>query len=231
MLLTILMNQQTKNKIHYLILKTHSLTGIVPVGAFLVLHFSINSLRTVGVWPYQISIDIINNLPFLIWIEAGFILAPLMFHSLVGFYIYFSGKSNPFRYNYPHNWMYTLQRLSGAVVFVFLIYHLATTVVPKVWYGNTQFEAAPYLINVMNQEFKSWDGRIIYAIGIVAATFHFSSGLWGFCISWGILIGRRAQTNAGYIFALFGLVLTIMGLATVVEFSLHPVGVEPTEPG
>jgi len=225
------MNQQTKNKIHYLILKTHSLTGIVPVGAFLVLHFSINSLRTVGVWPYQISIDIINNLPFLIWIEAGFILAPLMFHSLVGFYIYFSGKSNPFRYNYPHNWMYTLQRLSGAVVFVFLIYHLATTVVPKLWYGNTQFEAAPYLINVMNQEFKSWDGRIIYAIGIVAATFHFSSGLWGFCISWGILIGRRAQTNAGYIFALFGLVLTIMGLATVVEFSLHPVGVEPTEPG
>jgi len=231
MFLTILMNQQTKNKIHYLILKTHSLTGIVPVGAFLVLHFSINSLRTVGVWPYQISIDIINNLPFLIWIEAGFILAPLMFHSLVGFYIYFSGKSNPFRYNYPHNWMYTLQRLSGAVVFVFLIYHLATTVVPKLWYGNTQFEAAPYLINVMNQEFKSWDGRIIYAIGIVAATFHFSSGLWGFCISWGILIGRRAQTNAGYIFALFGLVLTIMGLATVVEFSLHPVGVEPTEPG
>lgn len=225
------MNQQTKNKIHYLILKTHSLTGIVPVGAFLVLHFSINSLRTVGVWPYQISIDIINNLPFLIWIEAGFILAPLMFHSLVGFYIYFSGKSNPFRYNYPHNWMYTLQRLSGAVVFVFLIYHLATTLVPKLWYGNTQFEAAPYLINVMNQEFKSWDGRIIYAIGIVAATFHFSSGLWGFCISWGILIGRRAQTNAGYIFALFGLVLTIMGLATVVEFSLHPVGVEPTEPG
>jgi len=231
MFLTILMNQQTKNKIHYLILKTHSLTGIVPVGAFLVLHFSINSLRTVGVWPYQISIDIINNLPFLIWIEAGFILAPLMFHSLVGFYIYFSGKSNPFRYNYPHNWMYTLQRLSGAVVFVFLIYHLATTLVPKLWYGNTQFEAAPYLINVMNQEFKSWDGRIIYAIGIVAATFHFSSGLWGFCISWGILIGRRAQTNAGYIFALFGLVLTIMGLATVVEFSLHPVGVEPTEPG
>ena len=225
------MNKQTKNQIHYLILKTHSLTGIIPVGAFLVLHFAINSLRTVGVWPYQVSIDIINNLPFLMWIEAGFILTPLMFHSLVGFYIYFSGKSNPFRYNYPHNWMYTLQRLSGAVVFVFLIYHLSTTVVPKVLYGNTQFEAAPYLIYVMNQEFKTWDGRILYAIGIVAATFHFSSGLWGFCISWGILKGRRAQTNAGYVFALLGLVLTIMGLSTVVEFSLHPVGVEATEPG
>ena len=83
----------------------------------------------------------------------------------------------------------------------------------------------------MNQEFKTWDGRIIYAVGIIAATFHLSSGLWGFCVSWGILIGRRAQRNAGYVFALFGLVLTIMGLATVLEFSLHPVGVEATQPG
>ncbi|MBT4375671.1 MAG: succinate dehydrogenase, partial [Nitrospina sp.] len=85
------MDQRTKDQIHYLILKTHSLTGLIPVGAFLVLHFSINSLRTVGVWPYQISIDIINNLPFLMWIEVGFIIIPILFHSLVGFYIYFSG--------------------------------------------------------------------------------------------------------------------------------------------
>ena len=225
------MDQRTRDQIHYLILKTHSLTGLIPVGAFLVLHFSINSLRTVGVWPYQISIDIINNLPFLILVEVGFIIIPILFHSLVGFYIYFSGKPNPFRYNYPHNWMYTLQRISGAIIFVFLIYHLATTVVPKVWYGNIQFAAAPYLIDIMNQEFKTWDGRIIYAVGIIAATFHFSNGLWGFCVSWGILIGRRAQRNAGYVFALFGLVLTIMGLATVLEFSLHPVGVEATQPG
>ena len=143
------MDQRTRDKIHYLILKTHSLTGLIPVGAFLVLHFSINSLRTVGVWPYQISIDIINNLPFLMWIEVGFIIIPILFHSLVGFYIYFSGKPNPFRYNYPHNWMYTLQRISGAIIFVFLIYHLATTVVPKIWYGNIQFAAAPYLIDIM----------------------------------------------------------------------------------
>jgi succinate dehydrogenase / fumarate reductase cytochrome b subunit len=165
------------------------------------------------------------------WIEVGFIIIPILFHSLVGFYIYFSGKPNPFRYNYPHNWMYTLQRISGAIIFVFLIYHLATTVVPKIWYGNIQFAAAPYLIDIMNQEFKTWDGRIIYAVGIIAATFHFSSGLWGFCVSWGLLIGRRAQRNAGYVFALFGLVLAIMGLATVLEFSLHPVGVEATQPG
>ena len=60
----------SKDEIHYLLLKLHSLTGIVPVGAFLVIHLSINSLRTVGVWPYQLSIDAINNLPFLLIIEV-----------------------------------------------------------------------------------------------------------------------------------------------------------------
>ena len=65
------MEQRAKDQIHYLILRTHSLTGLIPVGAFLVVHFAINSLRTVGVWPYQLSIDIINNFPFLIWIAWG----------------------------------------------------------------------------------------------------------------------------------------------------------------
>jgi len=88
------------------------------------------------------------------WIEVGFIIIPILFHSLVGFYIYFSGKPNPFRYNYPHNWMYTLQRISGAIIFVFLVYHLATTVVPKIWYGNTQFAAAPYLIDIITKSSK-----------------------------------------------------------------------------
>ena len=87
----LLMANVTRDQIHFLIFKLHSLTGIVPIGAFLVLHFSINSLRTVGVWQYQLSIDVINNLPFLLFIEITFIIIPILFHSLVGFYIYFNG--------------------------------------------------------------------------------------------------------------------------------------------
>lgn len=221
----------TKDQIHFFLMKFHSLTGLVPIGAFLTLHLSVNALRTVGVWQYQLSIDTINSLPFLLFIEIGFIYIPLLFHSLVGFYIYFSGRPNAFRYNYPRNWLYTLQRASGAVVFAFLIYHLATTVVPKLYYGKDHFEAAPFLIDIMNQEFSTWTGRIIYLIGITSATFHFANGLWGFCVSWGILTGRNAQQYANYCFLLFGLALTVMGLATVWEFSVSPLPVNATVPG
>ena len=220
-----------KGQIHFLLLKIHSLTGLVPIGLFLTFHLLINSLRTVGALPYQWSIDVINNLPFLIWIEIFFIYIPLLFHSFMGFYITQVAKTNVVRYRYTRNWMYVLQRLTGAIVFVFLIYHLGTTVAPKLWYGHHLFEAAPFLIDVMNQEFATWTGRIIYLVGILSATFHFSNGLWAFCISWGIIVGPRAQRNASIVFMLFGGALTVLGFATVLEFSLDPISVEPTFEG
>ncbi len=220
-----------KDQLHFLLLKIHSLTGIFPIGIFLIFHLAVNSLRTVGVWQYQVSIDIINNLPFLIWLEVFFLYLPLLIHSLMGFYVIYTGKPNLVRYNYPRNWMYTLQRLTGGIVFAFLIYHMGTTVFPKMVYGKEQFLAAPFLIDIMNAEFQTWQGRVIYLVGIFSATFHFANGLWGYCISWGILIGRTAQRNASYVFLLFGLVLTLMGFATVVEFSLNPLPVEPTRAG
>ncbi len=225
------MGSISKGQVHFLLLKVHSLTGLVPIGLFLTFHFLINSLRTVGVLPYQWSIDVINNLPFLIWIEISIIYIPLLFHSFVGIYITQVAKLNVIRYRYPRNWMYVLQRVTGAVVFVFLIYHMGTTVAPKLWYGHHLFEAAPFLIDVMNQEFATWTGRTIYLVGILSATFHFANGLWAFCISWGIIVGPRAQRNASIVFMLFGGALTVLGFATVLEFSLHPVDVEPTFKG
>lgn len=225
------MSKISREDLHFLFLKIHSLTGIVPIGIFLTFHLSINSLRTVGALQYQLSIDLINNLPFLLLIEIGFIYIPLLFHSLVGFYITFGGKINVIRYRYPRNWLYTLQRLSGAVVFLFLIYHMATTVVLKMYYGKHLFLAAPFLIDAMNTVFQTWTGRLLYLIGIFSATFHFANGLWGFCVSWGIIIGPAAQRNAGIVFMLVGLALSFLGLATVVEFSLHPIPVNPTMAG
>lgn len=221
------MSKLSKEDLHFLFLKIHSLTGVVPIGLFLIFHLGINSLRTVGVLQYQVSIDVINNMPFLLGIEIGFIYIPLLFHSLVGFYITFTGRINVARYRYSRNWLYTLQRLTGAVVFLFLIYHMGTTIVPKMYNGKHHFLASPFLIDIMNTVFLTWTGRLLYLVGITSATFHFANGLWGFCVSWGIIVGPVAQRNAAIFFMLVGLVLTFLGVATVAEFSLHPIPVKP----
>ena len=97
------MARPSKDEIHYLLLKLHSLTGIVPIGAFLVVHICVNSLRTVGVWPYQLSIDAINSIPFLLVVEITCIYIPLLFHSVMGFYVMNISKTNLIRYRYPRN--------------------------------------------------------------------------------------------------------------------------------
>ncbi len=222
------MNKPSSNQIHYLLLKIHSLTGLIPIGIFLVFHLSINSLRTVGVLPYQLSIDLINNLPFLIWIEISVIYLPLLFHSIVGFYISTNANINVHRYPYQRNWMYSLQRLTGAIVFIFLVYHIWTTAIAKNIEGQHHFLAAPFLIDVMNEEFQTWTGRGLYLIGILSATFHFSNGLWSFCISWGIIIGPQAQKSAGWAFMLVGAILSLLGFVTIFEFSSNPITTTPT---
>jgi succinate dehydrogenase / fumarate reductase cytochrome b subunit len=32
-----------------------------------------------------------------------------------------------------------------------------------------------------------------FVIGVLACVFHFTNGIWTFCITWGITVGQRAQ--------------------------------------
>ena len=78
----------------------------------------------------------------------------------MGFYVVHIGQTNIFRYRYKRNWLYTLQRLTGAITFVFLIYHMGTTVGAKLWEGKHHFEAAPFLMDILiNQVKKNKVGR------------------------------------------------------------------------
>jgi len=38
-----------------------------------------------------------------------------------------------------------------------------------------------------------------YALGIIAASWHFSYGLWLFAAKWGITTGERARRRFGYV--------------------------------
>ena len=56
---------------------------------------------------------------------------------------------------------------------------------------------------------------LAYAVGITATVFHFTNGLWNFCIRWGLTISARSQRLNQY--ACWGLfaVFTLIGLATI----------------
>jgi len=144
-------NQSFMNKHHFLLRRLHSLTGIVPIGVFLVAHLTTNStilwgainsraaqgvdpavvegvgettFRQVGTFQHEVSF-INEAVPFLILIEITLWLS-IAFHAILGVYYARTGKSNTKRYEYQSNWRYTLQRISGYFGIAFIFYHVAT---------------------------------------------------------------------------------------------------------
>ncbi len=216
----------------FLIRRLHSLTGLVPVGAFLVVHLLTNASVLEGV--FQQRVDTIHSLgPVTIqFVEWGFIFLPLIFHSLIGMVIVARGKSNLPQYAYRENFRYTLQRWTGAIAFAFIFWHVFHTRgwINSEWWlehvtrplgggkfewehatrsGMTMFRAAP------------WVG-ILYAVGMLSTVYHFANGLWTMGITWGVWTSPHSQARASLVCGLIGLGLAAAGLASLAGFYFMP---------
>lgn len=199
--------------------RLHSLTGIVPIGAFLIEHilFS-NAIAINGPAAYARQVRFLGSLPLVVVVEAMFIWFPIAFHGLYGFYIWYRGDSNLVSYPWTGNWMYSLQRWTGAIVFAYIgwhVWHLRFAGIdlhqhPGASFGKVQLELA-------NPVFLTF-----YIVGLVAAAWHFSYGVWLFCAKWGITVGERArQKFLAVCMALF-MVITVVGLLSLRSFVSHP---------
>jgi succinate dehydrogenase / fumarate reductase cytochrome b subunit len=126
-------------KNYFLLRRLHSLTGIVPVGVFLIFHLTTNGsvlwglldyrkaeYGHAGIATFQHEVNFIHNLPALLLMEVFVIWLPLAFHSLLGIYYAMSGKSNVSRYAYQDNWRYTWQRITAYIGLIFIFWHVAT---------------------------------------------------------------------------------------------------------
>jgi succinate dehydrogenase / fumarate reductase cytochrome b subunit len=60
--------------------------------------------------------------------------------------------------------------------------------------------------------------KLIYIVGVSAATFHFANGLWTFGITWGIWVSKGAMRRAGYLCAAIGIGLFTFGMVALVAF-------------
>jgi succinate dehydrogenase / fumarate reductase, cytochrome b subunit len=99
----------------FLLRRLHSLSGIVPVGAFLFEHILIsNSTAITGPDAYARQVSFLANLPLVPLLELFGIWIPIAFHALYGFYIWYRGEGNLGEYPWTGNWMYTAQRWTGA---------------------------------------------------------------------------------------------------------------------
>jgi len=195
----------------YLWHKLHSLSGIVPIGAFLIEHIVSNFETLNGPLAYAKQVLFLNSLPLVRVLEWVFIFIPLAFHALYGLFIAFRGRVNVNVYPWASNWMYLSQRVTGIIAFLYIIQH--------VWRQRFSGVSLPEhpgaaFAKVQHELSNPWM-LAIYVIAMIATTWHFAYGIWLFAAKWGITPGDKARKKFGYVCALFGIALCLMGLASI----------------
>jgi succinate dehydrogenase / fumarate reductase cytochrome b subunit len=209
----------------FLLRRLHSLSGIIPIGAFLVEHFISNAFATNGPAAYAKQVELLSSFPFVVGLELFGIWLPILYHAFYGFYIWYRGDSNLGEYPWSGNWMYTSQRWTGLIAFVYMVWHtwhLRFTGVhllshPAAAFGKVQ------------AEFQHPWAVAFYAIAIVAASWHFAYGLWLFAAKWGITTGDQARRRWGYACAAIAVLFIAVGAATMYSFLNTPL--QPLDTG
>jgi succinate dehydrogenase / fumarate reductase cytochrome b subunit len=199
----------------FLIYRLFSLSGLVPVGAFLVVHLLTNASVLAGPGVFQSRVDMIHSLgPLLVPIEWLFIFLPMLFHATVGFVIIANGLPNVGSYPYVGNVRYTLQRATGMIAFVFIIGH----VIHLHWmgepFGGGRFdphEASSSAAVAIQPPLAT----ALYAIGVLCAVFHLANGLWTLGITWGLWTSPAAMRRANAVSIVVGVALAAAGLGAL----------------
>lgn len=195
--------------------KLHSLLGVIPLSLFFVEHLVTNFTAVEGgKEAFYGAVAFLNGLPLVIVIEALLIWLPLFYHGVYGLYIAYQAKPNVGRYGNERNWRYTLQRVSGIITFVFVIWHVWETRV-QIALGNVSHEE---IGGVIHDAVTNPITFAIYMISVVAASYHFANGLWSFLVSWGITVGPRAQRVSSYVCMSLFAIISIMFIASLFAF-------------
>lgn len=180
-----------RDRLHFALRRLHSLAGIVPIGLYLLVHiFLENSFALGGAQSFNGLVRAIMLIPgpLLLATEILVLWTPLLFHGLYGLVILRSADvPNALHYDYPNSYLYVLQRVTGVIAFFFIGFHIYTT---RLAY---YFAHAEITYDFMHSYMASPLWFTVYIVGVLSAVFHFTNGIWTFCITWGIAVGPRAQ--------------------------------------
>jgi succinate dehydrogenase / fumarate reductase cytochrome b subunit len=154
----------------------------------------------------------------LLALEICAIWVPLLFHAVYGVVIACRAQPNFIgtKYGWSQNRMFYLQRLSGLLLFAFLIWHVWSTTVRK--YLNNDSELLKYQAWHENLTSHGYILLVFYLVGILCATYHLSYGVWNFCIRWGITISDQAQIRVQKVSLVLFVALTILGWGALLGF-------------
>ena len=205
----------TQGVYQFYLRRLHSLSGIFPIGVFLVEHFFGNAFATRGPEAYNRYVEFLLGMPYLPVLEISLVFGPLLFHGIYGLFITAEpGVPHPFqglgaRY---HNFAYLLQRITGIILLVYISYHVWNTRVQVVFFGQHVDYA------YMARYFAPTYEKLVYIVGILCACYHFANGLFNFAYKWGFTVSAKAQRGMTYVSLALFVAMSAVGIHILFSF-------------
>jgi len=228
-------NEGLLDRHHFLLRRLHSLSGLVPIGAFLFPHLTTNSSIVWGAWlseshsgvqTFQHEVNFIHSLPALVLIEIFVLWLPIAFHAAVGIYFGISGQQNVKAYRYSNNWRYVFQRLTGYLGVLFIFMHISSLRWGWGWFGlfptnfSDEFAASTTAAHFQDgTALRTFIVSAFYLVCVLGLVYHFANGLWTAAITWGLTVTEGAQRRWGYVCTAVGLGLATATIMAVVGFN------------
>ena len=191
---------------HFLLRRIHSLTGVVPVGLFLVYHLYLQLYLHYGAEIYNNEVNSFYDSPLATWALVIVVYIPLLFHSLLGVLLVFENKVQT-SYTYFSHLLYWLQRISGIGVLLFIIAHVWNAKLGP-WIAGTWGTHFEHLSSGFNDPETGMLTKTVYLLGVFGAVFHFANGLNTFCMTWGIALTPTSQKRVRSFSILVFIILT-----------------------
>lgn len=178
--------RQVLRRHHFLLRRLHSLTGVLPVGGFLLFPIFENASALDGADHFTQTAAWINSWRLLPLLEAGLLLA-LALYAILGVAILREARFNLAQYPHSRNWASFFQRVSGVLLLAFMVLHLYHFRWHKLLRGSIP------TFDIVSQVMLNPGWSIFYLLGVVSAAYHLFNGLHTFLITWWVLVGAHSQ--------------------------------------
>ena len=191
-------------------------------------HLLVNASVNDSAATFQSAVHNIHKLGALLpVVEWGFIFLPILFHAILGVVIIRGGLPNSGSYRYGSNIRYTLQRATGMIAFLFILWHVAHT---HGWFHFEPFKS--WMEAIGGHRFRAYNAAstmgeamqasivfpIFYVIGMLSCVFHLANGIWTMGITWGVWVTPKAQKWSLSVCGAFGVVMAVVGLSAIWGF-------------
>lgn len=193
-----------------------SLTGVIPLGAFLVVHVVVNARAVRGEQAFARSADVLAHIPALPLVELLFVFLPLVLHAAIGLWLVASRQPLSEPSPYPPG-LAAAMRVTGLVALAFLAMHLPELRFRGFLRSPTGGELATRLAEDLSSTWHGlpWRGAA-YLIGSGCVCLHFAVGLWGFFARTRRGADARARRWAGLGLAVVGSAMWLLLVDAVV---------------